>query len=109
MENIINIFKRVIGWPGNKPSFHYAYICQSGFCHAVVRLDYPLQRPDAIPIDRLDASILGKRWQDKRWINQRNPHGPCTNIPSGSWLGHSSKYLTEGKIDGKTVTQQGQI
>jgi hypothetical protein len=63
----MNIFQLLSNRFQKKQEFHYARISNLGICNAVFRIDYPLDSVNIIPINGLDAPLIGKRWIGNRW------------------------------------------
>ncbi|HAJ91883.1 MAG TPA: hypothetical protein DCO71_04570 [Gammaproteobacteria bacterium] len=63
----MNIIHAISNRFRKKQAFHYARISSLGICNAVIRLDYPVDRANTIPVTGLDTSLIGKRWIGNRW------------------------------------------
>ena len=90
------ITRCVAGWFPAMPQFHYAYICSSGVCYAVVRLDFRVCREDAIAVDSLDVSIIGKRWTGSLWESRETLRGPGAVIPGSCCMNSDLFHITGG-------------
>jgi hypothetical protein len=64
----MNIFRTFAERLRKKQEFHYARISSHGICSAVFKVDYPVAQANTIPVNRLDTSLIGKRWIGNRWV-----------------------------------------
>ena len=64
----MNILRAVSERFRTKQEFHYARISSYGICDAIIRMDYPVECANTIPVNGLDTSIIGKRWIGNRWV-----------------------------------------
>jgi hypothetical protein len=64
----MNILRAVSKRFRKKQEFHYAHISSYGICDEILRMDYPIECANTIPVNGLDTSLIGKRWIGNRWV-----------------------------------------
>jgi hypothetical protein len=65
----MNILRAVSERFRKKQEFHYARISSYGICDEIFRTDDPVERANTIPVNELDAPLIGKRWIGNRWVS----------------------------------------
>jgi hypothetical protein len=51
-----------------KRQHHYARINQDGVCISIWGFDEPLVHAEIIPIDSLDMMLIGRKWDNNKWV-----------------------------------------
>jgi hypothetical protein len=71
-----------------KQQFHYARINEKQMCMSVWRVEQPVNRPDTVPVDYLDISLIGKVWDGSKWL-------PTAQLPDRLSINDMSVHKTD--------------
>ena len=64
---MLQILRKLFSRRHNRSGHYYARIDQHSICRAILHIDRPLVRADAIQVDTMDIRLIGKYWNGYAW------------------------------------------